>query len=148
MADLLSGFQKIDNLIDTFTLDFEKAISNVFSSHYPDMEITNDILDEIEEYATTIFHYTHSVIKKDKEYSEFRLQEELDSMNNCIDRLKNENELNAFYEEAHKKAKELLVKYYDEIYNLSANGFIILERYALFALYGFNAGFYLFIEEK
>ncbi len=122
-------FGEIDKRTENFIYKFEVAVKPMVLYEFPAIKNNDSLTMSINDYAVEMFSFTQSTIDKDKEYSEFKKDEELKSMTSLVARLsKNFNETD-FSLLLHNKAKSLTVDEFPDIYELSSQGFLILEKY-------------------
>ncbi len=148
MTSMLSQFKKIDKAIDQFTYEFKFNIQPIIYKYYPN--ITNDEALEklVFNYAMETFEFADSVINKDQNYSEERIKDEYKSMDSLISKIKDNFTHPDFNEIVHKKAKELIVNNFPKVMDLSAFGFLIMEKYTQLNFYTFSSSLRKLIEEE
>lgn len=133
MRNLFGEFQKIDDLVFSFVTDLKSSLEIALK----DLTMNDDDDDLIGEYAKSIFHSTESVIDKDINYPEFRMQDEVKRMNR-VNALRFELDFNeSIRDELFRKTKEIMVRYFQGIYNLSGNGFRLLDATTKMFLHNF-----------
>jgi len=79
-------------------------------------------------------------------YPFYRLEEELGTMNRLTLKLQKLEKNSDFREAVHRHAKELMVKYFVAIYDLSSTGFRLLEKNAKLYNWEFSSNFESIIE--
>lgn len=130
MKFILEEIKKTDTFYSFFTEEFSELIHVTTHKFYPSVSRSADIEDMLQSYAAAILNAAESVIDKDRNYPFYRLEEELATMNRLTKKLSEEGPNNAFGEAVHLRAKELLVKYFTGIYDLTSTGFRLLEKNA------------------
>lgn len=130
MKYILEEIQKADTFYNSFKKEFSELIYNTIQEYYPETLTGNEIDNLLLAYSVAILNSTESVIDKDKNYPLYRLEEELDAMSRITLKLSQSEDTHDFAESVHLKVKALMVSHFDEIYNLSSNGFRLLERNA------------------
>jgi hypothetical protein len=130
MKFILEEIKKTDTFYSFFTKEFSELIYTKIHEFYPDSGKCSEIDEMLQSYAVAILNAAESVIDKDRNYPFYRLEEELATMNRLTKKLSEEGPNNAFGEAVHLQAKELLVKYFTGIYDLSSTGFRLLEKNA------------------
>ncbi len=130
---ILEEIKKADTFYTLFKKEFSELIYTNILEFYPKILPDEEINKLQEAYAVAILNATESVIDKDQNYPLYRLEEELCTMNRLTLKLSNLSQKNDFREAVHLHAKELMVKYFAGIYDLSSTGFRLLEK---------NAGLY------
>ena len=146
MKFILEEIIKTDTFYNLFKKEFSELIYNIIQEFYPET-IPGDELDELlQSYAVAILNATESVIDKDRNYPSYRLEEELGTMNRLTLKLSKLEENNDFREAIHLNTKELLVKHFVAIYDLSSTGFRLLEKNAKLYNWEFASNFENIIE--
>ena len=135
-------FKKTDEFYDLFRKEFAASLASVIQAHYPYLDFDSETEEILRLYANEILSSTESVLYKDKSYPRYRLEEELTLMTRLVIKKPGEGQNSNFIEETHMKAKEIMVKYFGEIMNLSANGFRLLEKNARMYNWEFITNFY------
>lgn len=142
MRYIKEELKKTDEFYNLFKREFSKIVGNLILEIYPTVK-SDPVLDGIiTNYAVVILNSTEAVIDKDQSYMDYRLEEELNTMTQLVLKLTEIKKSDAFTDAVHQKAKEQMVKYFDDIYDLSANGFRLLERNAKLYNLEFCANFY------
>jgi len=127
MKFILAEIQKIDTFYNVFKIEFAQSIYPIIRKFYPEF-VQNDETDNLMmAYSVAILNSTESVIDKDRNYPLYRLEEELTTMRKIILKFDFSVVYGDFPEAIHAKAKELIVKHFDAIYDLSSVGFRLLE---------------------
>lgn len=127
---ILGEIKKADTFYSVFKKEFSESIYTIIQEFYPDIVQSDEIDNLLHAYSIAILNATESVIDKDLNYPLYRLEEELVSMNLIARKFPQKEEDNTFGEVVHLKAKELMVKYFMAIYDLSSIGFRLLEKNA------------------
>jgi hypothetical protein len=130
MRYILEEIKKTDTFYGLFKTEFSESIYNIIKQTYPDTLMVNEIDNLLQAYSVAILNATESVIDKDQSYPLYRLEEELGTMKRITLKIAQAEENSAFKETVHLKAKELMVKHFSGIYDLSSMGFRLLEQNA------------------
>jgi hypothetical protein len=138
---ILEEIKKADTFYNLFKNEFSVLIYNTIQEFYPEIRPHKEIDELLVDYAVAILNATESVIDKDQNYPVYRLEEELSTMNRLTLRLSNPEQNNEFREAVHLRAKELMVKYFDAIFDLSSTGFRLLEKNAKLYNWEFGSNF-------
>jgi len=138
---ILEEIKKTDTFYNLFKKEFSELIYISIQEFYPDILPSGEIDDLLQSYAVAILNSTESVIDKDRNYPMYRLEEELGTMNKLTLKLSKLEENNDFREAIHQEAKELMVKYFKAIYDLSSTGFRLLEKNAKLYNWEFASNF-------
>ena len=139
MKHILEELKKTDEFYSFFKEEFSGLIYSLIDEFYPSISPNSTIDDLLQTYAVEILSSTESVIDKDMNYPPYRLDEELAVMNQLILKLPHVEYHKSFMDEVHQVAKVLMVKYYTGIYDLSGDGFRLLELNAKLYNWEFNA---------
>lgn len=123
-------FKQTDEFYDLFRAWFISEIYKLITEFYPKIVKNNNLGNKLKLYADEILSSTESVIYKDMSYPEYRIEDELRVMTRLTNKETNEDQNPEFIEKVHLKAKALMVEYYPNIIDLSANGFRLLEKNA------------------
>ncbi len=122
-------FGEIDKRTEDFIDNFNSVIKPMVLAEFPNIDSSESLILSINDYAVEMFSFTNSTIDKDKEYSDFKKNEELKSMTALLERLSKDFNETEFSIMLHKKAKSLTIDEFPDIFDLSSHGFLMLERY-------------------
>ncbi len=148
-GDLISEFRKLDEILESFQNQFSKGVLTSINEMYPDLVCPGELEELVLRYANQIFNTAESVCDKDKNYNEFRLADEVNVMSKVVSRLSEENRENKeLANRIHQMAKEMMVKFNPDLMDLSAEGFRLLEKYALMYNLFFMGGFFNLMHEE
>ena len=126
---LNSEFRKIDEFLHEFEKEFVNAMQTIIRAEYPEIEMNDKINEAMLMYANEMINVAESVCDKDLHYPGARLKEELNNMKRVVEKYPPECHDSNFLQQTHHKAEELMVNYYPYVFDLSANGFRLLEKY-------------------
>ena len=138
---ILEEIKKTDTFYNLFKKEFSELIYTNIHQFYPEIRPCEEIDELLEAYAVAILNATESVIDKDRNYPLYRLEEELGTMNRLTIKLSRLEENNDFRKAVHMNAKELMVKHFSAIYELSSTGFRLLEKNAKLYNWEFASNF-------
>jgi len=124
---ILEEFRKADAFYAQFKNDFNVSILKILNNNLKTKEYNILLSDPISIYAQEIINATESVIDKDRNYPEYRLNEELERIRKVVSQLSVYAIDADLISELHAKVKALIVEYFGGIFDLTANGFILLE---------------------
>lgn len=134
---LSAEFKRIDKFLGKFQHHFirEQLLSGDVQlfSDLPGKELE----EQLKEYANHMFSCADSVVDKDENYNEVRLAMELEAMTRVIEKYPANFRDSEIAAQTHQKAKEVLVHFFPDLVELSANGFRLLEKYCLLYNYEF-----------
>ncbi|WP_066627258.1 hypothetical protein [Labilibacter marinus] len=146
LNQLFADFKRTDQFYAKFKSEFEELIFDIILDYYPHFS-QKDILEEmIGIYASEVLSATESVIDKDKNYPDFRKEEELGYLNRLLTKEKAMVTESEFSDTIHLKVKEIAVMHYPAISDLSTHGFRLLERNMKMHLYRFTSEFISFVK--
>ncbi|WP_372651791.1 hypothetical protein [Draconibacterium sp.] len=141
---LSAEFKRIDQLFEQFHRHFIRE-QLLIANEYSDLNLPKDELNKaLKQYAAHLFNCADSVADKDENYNEIRLALELESISRATDKYPLRFRESEFAQRTHQKAKELLIHFFPELMELSANGFRLLEKFSLF----YNLDFISVLEEN
>lgn len=127
---ILEEIKKADTFYNSFKKEFSEIIFQIIQEFYPDAVLDEEIESMLLAYSVAVLNSTESVIDKDRNYPLYRLEEELEAMNRITLNILPSEGNTVFRETVHARAKELMVKYFAAIYDLSSIGFRLLEKNA------------------
>lgn len=128
IKSILEGIQKTETFYSAFSEEFSQAIFDIIHKHYPKTVKDGEIENLLVLYAVAILNSTESVIDKDRTYPLYRLEEDLQAMSKMIQLFQRNFFPNNMELQIHMKAKELAVKHFKAVFDLSAIGFRLLEK--------------------
>ncbi len=128
---LSSEFKNIDELLFEFQSKFVYEIFKITKKQLIDIQGERDVQESILSYSLEIFSCADSVLDKNKNYSDLRLKEELDSITIAANKIEQPPEQKEYATQTHQKAKEIMVIFFPDLIDLSANGFRLLEKYCV-----------------
>ena len=135
---LNAEFKRIDQLLEKFQRHFIREQLLIVKKH-PDLDVPKgELNNQLKQYANHMFNCADSVADKDENYNEIRLTLELEAMTRATDKYPLRFRESEFAQQTHQKAKELLIQFFPNLIELSANGFRLLEKYCLFYNFEFN----------
>lgn len=140
--NIFTEFTKTDEFYDVFRFQFIFEMKEITADYYPEFDINKEYESILKLYADEVLSTSESVIYKDKSYPDYRIVEELQIMSGLVVKEYEKFHKSIFIEAIHHKAKELIVRHYSEVFNLSANGFRLLEKYTLMYNWEFVTNFY------
>lgn len=134
---LSAEFERIDKFLEKFQRHFIREQLSV-ANGYPYTNIAEKELKvQLKKYANRMFNCADSVTDKDENYNEIRLALELEAMTRAIEKYPARFRESEFAKQTHQKAKKLLIQFFPDLIELSANGFRLLEKYCLLYNYEF-----------
>ncbi|WP_243350007.1 hypothetical protein [Parabacteroides sp. FAFU027] len=126
-SQFLEEFKKVDKFYNTFKEEFETEIINIIRLHYPAFIRTDEFNELLSQFAIAALSITHTVLDKDESYPDFRKTEDLAALRAYYAKAIQTTKNIELTEQIHLKTKELAVKYYPKIVDLSGDGFRLLE---------------------
>lgn len=140
--ELYERFEVIDNAVKDFSTglcaDIFTLINKSFKHYKMDAELKRGIEDKVIE----IYHSTQSLIDKDKTYPDYRMNVEIGILRNLIakrDLVGNHSELEAkllYFIKFH------IVEHFKEVYDLSAEGYLLIDLYVKYHFQDLRQAFY------
>jgi hypothetical protein len=130
IKSILEGIKKADSFYNTFKEEFYREVFKSIKEWYPGVSFDEVVENLMFLYAVAILNSTEAVIDKDRNYPDYRLEEDLEAMTKVNLKFKVSPEVLELGDDIHSKAKVLMVKYFDAIFDLSSTGFRLLEQNA------------------
>jgi hypothetical protein len=127
---------KTDIVYRAFINDFVVALYPFVAIYYPAAKPSKAIDEVLNAYAVATFNSTETVIDKDRSYPLYRLEEEVNTMSHLLQKLYGQGYDASFANVVVDVVKRMMVAYFAGVYNLSGNGFRLLEMNA--RLYGWE----------
>ncbi|QIA07018.1 hypothetical protein [Draconibacterium halophilum] len=134
---LNAEFERIDKFLEKFQQHFIREQWLMANEHVVSDLSKEGLEDQLKNYANHMFSCADSVADKDQNYNEIRLTLELEAMTRAMEKYPSFFRESEFARQTHQKAKELLIHFFPELIELSANGFRLLEKYCLLYNYEF-----------
>ena len=129
---LVSEFQKLDTLLESFQYQFKVEVLKIVDKFFPNIIRSEELENLTLTYANQIFNTADSVYDKDLNCHKERLADEVKNMNKVVSNYSKFKTYNQeFAKQIHQKAKETMVNFNPNLMNLSADGFRLLEKYTL-----------------
>lgn len=140
--NMIREFKQTDEFYSSFRHQFIVALFLVVKRYFKNMLLDEEMNHNLQLYADEMISSVESVLYKDSSYPIFRMEEELGIMTRLVNKQPKPEENIEFIDKIHLKAKEMIVKHYPAIEDLSGNGFRLLEKYAKMYNWEFIANFY------
>lgn len=148
MKYIKEAMRKTDEFNQLFKREFSKVIVSLIHEYFPDVKSDDSaLIGYVGNYASEILSSTEAVIDKDHNYMDYRLEEELDNMNRLVSKMMEFKRNDVFVDVVHQKVKAQMVRFFDDINELSANGFRLLERNSRMYNLEFAANFYSLVSD-
>ncbi|MFV0376635.1 MAG: hypothetical protein ACK5JD_04945 [Mangrovibacterium sp.] len=118
-------------LVESFREQFKARFANCFRPVLTDtfrIGASTELDEFMEWMADEAISFTEAIIDKDRNYSEFRIDEELKSMDTVLQRF---SVLQVFHPGAFQikfELNKLILSFYPALYELSGSGYRLLER--------------------
>lgn len=130
VKEMRREFEIIDDARKVFTDNLCGDIFALIRHSFSGEILTEELKAAIEDKATEVFLSTQSVIDKDRTFPEYRMIFELDRMRKAVNRRVEESITPEFDSKLLHFVKYHIVEHFSEVYNLSAEGFLLLDLYA------------------
>ncbi len=124
---IFKEFKKVDEFYDGFKLEFESEIVGLIKDYYSEFKLDEKCREFINQYAMTVLNTTQTVLDKDDSYPEYKKEADLKAMQAYYAKAVQIAKDNDLADDIYKKTKELVVKYYPKIVDLSGEGFRLLD---------------------
>jgi hypothetical protein len=119
-------FKQVDTFYESFKATFKKEITTVIEPYTFDVYAPS-FEEFLEQFAVAVLSLTHSVLDKDHNYPEYRKVEDLTALQGYYAKASRFSDSSELSEKIHQKTKELLVNIFPDIYELTGNGFRLLD---------------------
>lgn len=139
LNSMLQNLQKTDAIYNTLKNEFAQKIKQTVEYYLGCDVINNELLEEVELFAAGIISLTETIIDKDKNYTEQRLIEDLAAMSKAVKNMKSDQAGIDFREAVLKQSKELMIENFEAIFELSATGYRLLEKEAIWHIMLFES---------
>ena len=128
LEGLFKDFTRLDMIQNAFVEELGLEIIFIIKDYFPGLRITKDIKKNIDNYARGVLNFTQSVIDKDSSYPHFRKSDELDRLSQLVIKLEPKVESRLFESALLKASKKMMIDFNKDIYDLSSEGFLLLDR--------------------
>lgn len=129
VKELYQEFDVIDKNLKSFHDDLCRDVFTLIKKSFSGNRLTEELRLAIEDKITEVFFSTQSVIDKDTTYAEYRMNDELDRMRRLVERRERESMNPEFDSKLLYFVKYHIVEHFSAVYNLSAEGFLLLDLY-------------------
>lgn len=121
-------FKKYDKLHHRFLSDFENGIYNFIADHPESIHLQESFPEDLKSFSYSLISCAYEVIEKDTTYPDYRMEMELENMERLLQNYPVPQDNAIFSEGFSMMSKAKMPKYFPQLYDLSANGFRLLER--------------------
>ena len=137
--EIFEEFKKIDTFRTRFKNDFFDVFKSVFavSCHVAANEQFEKFLEIMADEA---IRFTEAVIEKDRNYPDYRKEEELNALSALLKKHQNSAKQTTEQRTIQFQLNTLLLKYYPVIFDLSSFGYRSLERNVQYYSNQFSVG--------
>lgn len=148
LHNMIREFKQTDEFYNSFRHQFIVSLFLVVKRYYKDLQLNEEMNRNLQLYADEMLSCVESVIYKDTTYTDYRMEEELGIMIRLVNKQPKSDENAEFIDKIHLKAKEMIVRHYPAIEELSGNGFRLLEKYSKMYNWEFVSNFYSKINQE
>lgn len=124
---LYDEFAKVDIFYARIKDSFILSIMNIIQDKLNTSEFDAELYDYVSIYGQEIINTTESVIDKDRNYPEQRLVEELERTRKVVAQLPVYEIDSDLMNKLHQQVKVFMVDNFKNVFQLSTNGFLLLE---------------------
>lgn len=135
-------FEQFDQFHHKFSLEFENGIYNFVVDHPEQVSLEPEFTEDLKYFAIALINCAYDVIEKNKAYPPYRMEMELENMDKQLERYPMPEENKAFSNGFSQMAKAKMTKYFPALFDLSADGFRLLERSTNYRIHGFLTNLY------
>lgn len=146
LHNLIKEFSRTDEFYNSFRQQFIITIFLVIKKYFKEKQLDQKMDQNLRLYADEMLSCVETVLYKDKSYPDYRLAEELEMLGRVVGKQQPDERNPEFVERIHMSAKELIVNHYPDVFDLSADGFRLLEKYAKMYNWEFLTNFYAMSE--
>lgn len=130
LREIHHEFRRSEEFYNSFRHQFIISLFLVVKRHYKHLQLNETINSDLKLYADEMLSCVESILYKDFTYHAEKLDEELRAMNRMVSIKAEFEDHMEFINKLHLKAKEMIVRHYPPVFDLSASGFRLLERYS------------------
>lgn len=130
MPKLIHAFNKIDKQRAQLNRELLNRITLVLPTYYPSFKLTTENRELFNNFGTHIQNITESVVDKDRNYSNNRMEEELEMMNKLAMVFYPAVFPVQLYDVFLTEIKAFMVDSNKSVYSLSGSGFRLLDANA------------------
>ncbi|MBN2806182.1 MAG: hypothetical protein JXR22_05950 [Prolixibacteraceae bacterium] len=142
LHEIKHDFKRSEEFYHSFRHQFIISLFLVVKRHDKNLQLDETMNGNLQLYADEMLSCVESVLYKDFTYPDGRLEEELKTMNRIVSVKPELEQHMEFINKLHLKAKEMIVRHYPPVFELSATGFRLLERYSRMYNLEFVSNFY------
>ena len=128
LEGLFKDFTRLDMIQNAFVEELGLEVIFIIKDYFPGLRITKEIKKNIDDYARIVLTSTQSVIDKDGSYPQFRKLDELERLSQLVIKLEPKVESHLFESALLKASKKMMVNFYEDIFELTSEGFLLLDR--------------------
>ena len=139
---ILANIKEADDLNPLYKKLLIKDLYRIIKAHFPHIQFSDSLGDFLILYAENVLRFTESVIERDFNHPEIKKEEEVARMNEVVNKLHDFEGDKEFSNSIQTQVKKCIINFYPDIYNLSGNGFRLLDLNTKFLNKGFIANFY------
>lgn len=130
LNSMLQNLKNTDAIYTTLKNKFALNINKTILDYYGGSVFSNELLEEVEMFSTSIINLTETVIDKDKNYTEERFLEDYEGITKAVSKMNPDPTGISFRATLLGQSKEMMVENFEEIFDLSSTGFRLLEKEA------------------
>lgn len=142
MQELKLEFKRTDDFYNKFRHDFTITLFLALRKFDKSFKLDEAVSKDLRLYADEMISCVESVLYKDLTYPEYRLEDEVKAMKRVVGKEPSGKWDIKMLENIHLSSKEMIVKYFEDIFDLSANGFRLLELYSRMYNWDFMSNLY------
>lgn len=121
-------FKKYDKLHHRFLVDFENDIYNFIADYPEQIKLNKSFSEDLKSFSISLINCAYEVIEKNDTYPKYRMQIELANMDKLLHNYPLPRENKHFSDGFSQMVKAKMPQYFPHLYDLSSDGFRLLER--------------------
>ena len=129
LSKMLQEFNRTDEFYMRFKSEFSVFIMNVLSQYYSHKPVSKELQSDVLLFADELISAAETTLYKDLHYTEDRLKEEVKAMDKGASNVSLPGLNQEFLSDIFEGSKKHIVKFFPDIFELSSNGFRLLNLY-------------------
>jgi hypothetical protein len=128
VRQLFHEFEQYDKLHLKFVLDFENSIYNFIADHPKNIKLSVSFPEDLKLFCNSLINCAYEVLEKNETYPEYRMQIELKNMDKLLRHSPQPFGNEIFSKDFSQMAKAKMPTYFPQLFDLSSDGFRLLQR--------------------
>jgi len=128
IAQLIHEFKEYDHKHHDFLIDFENSIYSYLADCDGCILLQKSFPEDLKVFSLSLINCAYDVLEKDQSYPSFRMKTELENIDKLNESYQKPKNTCSFSDAFGKIAKEKMIVHFPSLFDLSADGFRLLER--------------------